>query len=128
MEKKMIIPEHWRSLHDNWHFSPGVVVGDTLYISGAIGVLPDGRIPRNPEDQYVAVFENVKAVLEEAGATFANLVDMTSYHTNLQYTLAPFSEVRDRYIEDPYPTWTALGVHELSTRDLIVEMKGIARL
>lgn len=128
MEKKMIIPEYLQSLHDNWHFSPGVLVGDTLYISGAIGISRDGTIPPNPEEQYVAVFENIRAVLELAGATFANLVQMKSYHTNLQYTLSPFSEVRDRYIEDPYPTWTAIGVHELSTKDLIVEVDGVARL
>jgi enamine deaminase RidA (YjgF/YER057c/UK114 family) len=128
MKKKMIIPTHLKSLHDNWHFSPGVVVGDTLYISGTIGFLPDGTIPVNPEDQYVACFENVKAVLEEAGATFDNLVELKSFHTDLQHSLALFAEVKDRYVTDPYPTWTALGVRELSNKDLVVELNGLARL
>ena len=128
MKKKMIIPAHLKSLHDNWHFSPGVLVGDTLYISGAIGFLPDGTIPVNPEDQYIACFENIKAVLEEAGATYDNMVEMTSFHTDLQHSLSLFSEIRDRYISDPYPTWTALGVRELSNRDLVVEINGTARL
>ena len=128
MDKKMIIPAHLKRLHDNWHFSPGVLVGDTLYISGTIGILPDGTIPHNPEDQYVACFENMKAVLEEAGATFENVVEMTSFHTDLQHSLALFSEIRDRYVTDPYPTWTALGVRELANRDLVVEINGLARL
>ena len=128
MNKKMIIPAHLKSLHDNWHFSPGVLVGDTLYISGTIGFLPDGTIPANPEDQYVACFENVKAVLEEVGASFDNLVEMTSFHLELQHSLSLFSEIRDRYVTDPYPTWTAVGVRELAMRNLIVEINGLARL
>ncbi len=128
MKKQMIIPAHLKSLHDNWHFSPGVLVGDTLYISGAIGFLPDGTIPANPEDQYIACFENIKAVLEEAGASFDNLVELTSYHTDLQHSLSLFSQIKDRYVTDPYPTWTALGVRELSRRDLVVEISGLARL
>jgi enamine deaminase RidA (YjgF/YER057c/UK114 family) len=128
MQKKMIIPAHLKSLHDNWHYSPGLLVGDTLHISGAIGFLPDGTIPVNPEDQYIACFENIKAILEEVGASFDNLVELTSYHTDLQHSLALFSEIKDRYVADPYPTWTALGVRELSTRDLVVEVGGLARL
>ena len=38
MQKRMIVPDRLKSLHDNWHYSPGVLVGDTLYISGAIGI------------------------------------------------------------------------------------------
>ena len=128
MQKKMIIPAHLKSLHDNWHYSTGLLVGDTLDISGAIGFLTDGTIPVNPEDQYIACFENIKASLEEVGASFDNLVELTSYHTDLQHSLALFSEIKDRYVTDPYPTWTALGVRELSTRDLVVEIGGLARL
>ncbi|MDA0339320.1 MAG: RidA family protein [Proteobacteria bacterium] len=128
MEKKMIIPKDMYQLHDNWHFSPGIVVEDTLYIGGTIGMRSDGSIPRNPEDQFVLCFENMKAVLEEAGATFDNLVDLTSFHTDLQHNLAVFSEVKDRYVNDPFPGWTAIGVRELANRDLVVEIKGIACL
>ncbi len=128
MEKKMIMPPHLKALHDNWHFSPGVLVGDTLYVSGAIGYLPDGTIPRNPTAQYIACFENIKAVLEEAGASFDNLVEMKSYHTDLQHSLADFAEIRDRYVTEPFPTWTAIGVRELSNRDLVVEIDGVAKL
>ena len=128
MEKKAIIPAQLQNLHDSWHFSPGVLVGDTLYISGVIAVLPDGSVPPNPEDQYVTCFEYIKAVLEEAGGTFDNLVDMVSYHTDLQHSLSQFVEVRDRYVTEPYPTWTAVGVRELSNRDIVVEIRGIARL
>ena len=128
MAKQIIIPERLRSLHESWHFSPGILVDGTLYISGAIGVLPDGTIPRNPADQYVACFENIKSVLDEVGASFADVVEMTSYHTDLQHSLADFFEVRDRYVSEPWPTWTAIGVRELSNRDLVVEIKSQARI
>ena len=128
MNKQIIIPDRLRSLHESWHFSPGILIDNALYISGTIGVLPDGTIPPNPEDQYVACFENMKSVLDEVGATFANLTEMTSYHVYVQHSLAGFFEVRDRYVVDPYPTWTALGVRELSNKDLVVEIKGLAHI
>ena len=128
MQKRMIVPDRLKSLHDNWHYSPGLLVGDTLYISGAIGIRPDGVIPRSPEAQYELCFENMQAVLEEVGATFDNLVDLKTYHIELQHSIAIFAEVKDRYIRDPYPTWTAIGVRELANRDLMVEIDGVAKL
>jgi enamine deaminase RidA (YjgF/YER057c/UK114 family) len=128
MEKRMIVPERLRRLHDNWHYSPGLLVGDTLYISGAIGIDPEGHIPRNQESQFELCFENMRAVLEAVGATFDNLVDLKTYHIELQHSIALFAEVKDRYINDPFPTWTAIGVRELAHRDLVVEIDGVARL
>jgi enamine deaminase RidA (YjgF/YER057c/UK114 family) len=128
MQKKMIVPDRLKSLHDNWHYSPGLLVGDTLYISGAIGIMSEGQIPRNQEAQFELCFENMKAVLEMVGATFDNLIDMKSYHIELQHSIALFAEVKDRYVNDPYPTWTAIGVRELAHRDLIVEIDGVAKL
>ena len=67
-------------------------------------------------------------MLEEVGATFDNLVDLKTYHIELQHSIAVFAEVKDRYIKDPYPTWTAIGVRELANRDLMVEIDGVAKL
>jgi enamine deaminase RidA (YjgF/YER057c/UK114 family) len=127
-ERKIITPPHLADLAKAWHFSPGLLIGDTLYIAGTIGVKEDGSFPSSPHDQYIRCFENMKAVLEAADMSFKNVVDLVSYHTDLQHSLADFTEVRNEYIPDPpFPVYAAFGVDELASRELYTEIKATAR-
>ena len=58
-----------------WGLSPGHRVGDTLYCSGQLGLAADGSIPESAEAQFVNAFEAIKAVLEKAGGSFADVVE-----------------------------------------------------
>lgn len=123
-----VVPESQKAFYDQFHFAPGVKDGDRLFCSGQIGIGPDGRAPEDPEAQFDLAFQGVAAVLREAGVAFAEIVEMTTYHVGLREHIATFSKVKDRYIEKPYPAWSAIGVSELAFPGALVEIRVIARL
>ncbi len=98
-----------------------------LYCSGVIGTGPDGKADPDPESQFNAAFEGVARVLAEAGAGFADIIEMTTYHVGMRDHLRTFMAVKDRYVSEPYPAWTAIGVSELAVRGGLVEIRVIAR-
>src|SRR5215471_2380646 len=111
MEKSdVVVPRGQEILYNNFHFAPAVKDRDHLYCSGVIGVGPDGKCSSDPETQFTQAFESVKSVLEAAGISLANVVDMTTFHVNLQANIGAFSKVKDRFLKAPYPTWTAIGI------------------
>jgi enamine deaminase RidA (YjgF/YER057c/UK114 family) len=127
-DRSVIIPESMRVQYDEWHLAPAVRVGDSLYCSGQLGLAADGSLPESAEAQFVNAFEAVKTVLEAAGASFANVVEMSSFHVGLVSEMQVFTKVRDRYLEEPYPAQTAVGVAELGVPGAIVELKVTAVL
>ncbi len=52
---------------------------------------------------------------------------MTTYHVELQKNLKEFMRVKDEFIIEPYPAWTAIGVSELAVADAVIEIRVIAR-
>jgi enamine deaminase RidA (YjgF/YER057c/UK114 family) len=124
----IVIPSEMKSLYDNFHFAPAVKDGDRLYCSGVIGTGPDGKASKEPETQFTQAFESLKSVLAAAGLTFADVVDMTTFHVGLQANMGKFMKVKDRFMSAPYPAWTAIGITELAIPGGLVEIKVIARL
>jgi 2-iminobutanoate/2-iminopropanoate deaminase len=106
-------------------FSNGVLVGDTLYIAGHIGVDPKtGKVPANVEDEARLVMEAIKKTVEEAGMAMDDIVsiqvhcpDLTLYDT--------FNKVYRTYFHAPYPARAFLGSGTL-LRDGHFEVLGIA--
>ena len=82
----------------------------------------------DPETQFTQAFEHCKTTLEAAGASFDDVVEMTTFHVGLQQHIAAFMKVKDRYMNDPYPAWTAIGITELAFPGALVEIKLTARL
>ena len=58
---------------------------------------------------------------------FGHLVEMTSYHVGLRDHLEVFKSVRDSYVVEPYPAWTAIEVAGFVREGAIVEIRVIAR-
>lgn len=127
MDKKAIVPPDRRSYYSDWHFAPAILSGGFLFVSGCTGTSPDGSLPRSPEAQVRRAFENVGVVLAEAGADFGDVVEMTSYHVGLLDHLDLFRRVKDDYIAEPYPAWTAIGISELAAPGAIIELRVTAR-
>jgi len=125
-ERQTIVPKGYEVQYEEWGLAPAVRVGDTLYCAGQLGIGPDGALPPDPEAQLVQAFEHVKAVLEAAGASFEDVVELTSFHVGLVAELETFTKVRNRYIGEPYPAQTAVGVAELGLPGAIVELKATA--
>jgi enamine deaminase RidA (YjgF/YER057c/UK114 family) len=118
-----------QKLHERFRYSPGVRVGNLLFIAGQVGRDEDLNVVEGKEAQFTQAFENVKNVLTAAGATMDDVVDMVSYHTDMR-DLPLFIQVRDRYVTNAelYPAWTALGVNALAMPGLIAEIKCTALL
>ena len=124
----VVIPKGMEQYYDQFHFAPAVKDGDRLYCSGVIGVDAEGKASPDPETQFTQAFESLKSVLTTAGVSFANVVEMTTFHVGLRANLPAFMKVKDRYIQAPYPAWTAIGITELAFPGGLVEVKVIARL
>lgn len=125
--ENIVVPEWMQPMYDAHHFAPAVIDGDHLRCSGMMGLRPDLTLPAEPLAQFTLAFENLRGLLAEAGLTFADVVDITSYHVGLQQHIQAFGAVKDQFVAAPYPAWTAVGVTELAMGAL-VEIKIVARV
>ncbi len=123
-----IIPEAQRRTNERYRFSAAIRSGEMLHCSGQIGNAADGSLATDAAAQFEQAFANVAEVLAEAGGSWADVVEMTTFHVGLAEHLATFAGVRDRWVEEPYPAWTAVGVAELAAPAALVEVKVVAVL
>jgi enamine deaminase RidA (YjgF/YER057c/UK114 family) len=77
-------------------------------------------------EQARLAFEGLKAALDEAGATLADVVELMTFHTDLRGDMAAFAPVKDSYFPDRYPSWTAVGVTQLAMPEFLVEIRAVA--
>lgn len=126
-QRKDIIPPGMEIIHERFHYAPGVLADDTLYIAGQVGRDADLNVVAGTEAQFTQAFENVKKVLEAAGAGFDDVVEMVTYHVDMR-DLQLFMQVKDRYFTGAVPAWTGIGVTSLAMPGLLVEIKCTARL
>ena len=126
MAKVPIVPPEFRSGHERFKFSPGVISGGHLFLTGMTGGGLDGRMPPEAEAQFRNAFDKINLVLREAGLTFRSVVEMTSYHVGLRGHFDLFDAVRLEHVEEPYPAWTAVEVAGLRREGAIVEIRVVA--
>lgn len=125
--RKVIVTPAFASYVSDWHFSPGLDTGDFVFFSGVTGARHDGSIADDPETQFRDAFRFLQANLGRAGLTCSDIVELTTYHMRLKIHLAAFIRVKDEFIVEPYPAWTAIGVSELITDGALVEIRAIAK-
>ena len=105
-------------------YSQAVRAGNTVYLSGQIGLDPATmQMVEGIDAQIVRVFENLKAVAAAAGGTLNDAVKFTIYLTDLA-NFAKVNEVMAKYVAEPYPARAAVGVKELP-RGALVEADAI---
>ncbi len=121
-----IIPAGYEAFYNDYHFAPATKHGDRIYVSGQIGFSDGLEVSDDPETQFTAAFEHVKAVLAGAGKTMDDVIEMTTFHVGLQQHAGTFMAVKDKYMGEPYPSWTAIGISELFVPGALVEIKVIA--
>lgn len=123
----VVIPPGSERTYERFHFAPATRVGNTLYISGVIGA--DGAsVPADASDEFTRAFEGLAAVLEAAGGTLADVVEMTSFHVDMSDHLGAFMAAKDAAITEPYPAWTAIGCTELAIPGARTEIRATAVL
>jgi 2-iminobutanoate/2-iminopropanoate deaminase len=110
-------------------YSPALRVGDWLVISGQAATGEHGDVVGrgDPAEQWRQCLRNIRGLVEEAGGTMADVVELTIYVTDVTYHLA-YSEIRREFFTAPYPTATALAVTALAHEDWLVEISARAYL
>jgi reactive intermediate/imine deaminase len=108
-------------------YSQAVRVGNTVYLSGQIGLDPSTMLMVEGIDAQIGrVLENMKAVAEAAGGTLADVVKLSVFMTDLSH-FAKFNEVMASYFAEPYPARAVVGVASLP-RGALVEAEAIMNL
>ena len=108
-------------------YSQAVRAGDTLYLSGQIGLDPaTGHLVDGIENQTHRVFGNLKAVAKAGGGSLDDAVKLTIYLTDLSH-FGRVNEIMAQYFEKPYPARAAVGVAALP-RGALVEADAILAL
>lgn len=105
-------------------YSQAVRVGDTVYLSGQIGLDPDTmQMVEGIEAQIHRVFQNMRAVTEAAGGSLQHVVKLNIFLTDLGQ-FATVNEIMATYFQQPYPARAAVGVAALP-RNALIEADGV---
>ena len=115
-------------------------VGDLLFLSGVgprergskeiPGVTLDGRgniVSYDIETQCRSVFQNVRYILEDAGSSWDNIVDVTVFLTNMKADFESYNRLYAEYFSDNRPCRTTVEISSLPT-PIAIELKVIATI
>lgn len=113
------------AMQKDWGFSDAIVTGDTVYLSGVVVGPKDGDA--DLEAAYTRAFDRLGVILKRAGVTWDDVVDITSFHTDVTAQMTAMKNAKNRYIRAPFPAWTAIQVVRLIPDKGITEIKLVAR-
>jgi 2-iminobutanoate/2-iminopropanoate deaminase len=126
MNPETIIDPGW-TWDRPYGYSQAVRAGNLVFVSGQVPVDAEGKLV-GPDDirmQTRQVFENIKTVLKAADLALDDIVEIESYHTNMQ-DLGAMNEIKAEYLPHDFPAWTALGVTALAFPGQMLEIKVVA--
>ena len=108
-------------------YSHAFKVGNTIYVAGQAPFDQESKLVSKGDivGQTEQTYENLKCVLEAAGATLADIVKLTWYLRNLD-DLPKTADVFRKYFQRPYAPGTALEVSRLADPDQLIEVDAIA--
>jgi 2-iminobutanoate/2-iminopropanoate deaminase len=111
------------------HYCDAVRFGDLLFISGMVGVDERGRVVGEGDaaKQTRQIFENMKKVLDAAGAGFADVLKVTVFLTDID-DRARINPVRQEFFGPARPASTLVEVSKLVRPDLLVEIEAVVGL
>lgn len=120
-------PTGMTALYEKYRYSGSTRAGDLLFVSGQVGARDDGSPEPDFETQVQLAFDTLAATLKAEGASFDDIVDLTTYHTDPERQIETVIKVRERALEGRrLPNWTAVGVTWLAGFDF--EIKVVARI
>ncbi|MFN3136001.1 MAG: RidA family protein [Candidatus Kryptonium sp.] len=124
MEKKVVYTE--KAPKPIGPYSQAIIAGDFIFTAGQIPIDPKTNqvVQGDIREQTRQVFENLRAILEEAGATFDDVVKVTVYMKDLN-EFSGMNEVYSEYFKNSPPARTTVEVSRLP-RDVKIEIDLIA--
>jgi len=124
MKKELINPPGTERTYEAWKFSQAVKAGNIIWVSGQVGYGPDG-VPDDISEQARIALNNLKAVLEHAGAKLTDVVETVVYLTDMADSKA-FAAVKSEFFTSDYAASTVVGVTGLALPTLKVEVRATA--
>ncbi|MGJ4804164.1 RidA family protein [Luteimonas sp. SDU82] len=122
-----VFPAGRHALYQQHRYSAAVRSNGFLFVSGQVGSRDDGTPEPGFEAQVRRAFANLEATLQAAGASFDDIIEVTTFHTDPERQFDTVLAVKDEvFAQAPYPAWTAVGVNWLAGFDF--EIKVTARL
>ncbi len=127
-EAKILLSEspELNKIEQQLGFADAVVTGDTVYLSGVVAGLRPGET--DLKQPYERAFERIGAILQRAGASWDDVVEMTTFHTDLTTQIPAITAVKSEYLKGPPPAWTAIQVSRLIPDTGLTEIKIVAKL
>ena len=109
-------------------YSQAVRVGNTVYLSGQIALIPETMEMREGDisERIHQVFQNLTAVCEAAGGSLQDIAKLNIFLTDMSH-FATVNEIMAQYFVEPYPARAAVAVKQLP-KDTDVEMDGVMAL
>lgn len=125
--RQTIVPDALEQTYNELQYAPATRAGDMLYLSGVLAIMEDGETTMEPAIERS--FDEIEMILAESGADWSDVVDVTSYVTDLDAQLGPLWGIKAERVKAPYPSWTLIGVDRLYGGDgAIIETKVTAYL
>ena len=122
----VLMSEHpeGRAFQEEWGYSDAIVAGDTIYLSGIVVGQREGE---TLEAAFERTYGQIGAILKRAGASWDDVVDITSFHTDVTAQMPAIVAAHKKYVKAPYPAWTAIDVDRLIPERGLAEIKIVAR-
>jgi enamine deaminase RidA (YjgF/YER057c/UK114 family) len=115
-----------RKFEQEWGYADAIVTGDTIYLSGVVAGLRPGET--DLKVAYDRAFQRIGKILQRAGASWDDVVDITSFHTDVKAQMPAIVAVKNKYVMGPPPAWTAIQVVRLIPDAGITEIKIVAKV
>jgi 2-iminobutanoate/2-iminopropanoate deaminase len=111
------------------HYTDAVRAGNLLFVSGCVAVDADGKLVGEGDvvAQARQVFENIRLCLAAAGATFADVVKVTTFLTDVS-DRARINPVREEFFGPARPASTLVEVSALVMPEFLIEVEAVAVL
>lgn len=124
--REHLAPTGWEESYHGLHYTPVVKIGDRVIVSGIPAI--EGA---DDEAKVRWMFGQLQLHLEKAGATLADLVELTSFHVakdhkEFRERMEPVLRVHREFFKDHYPAWTAVGTTALFSADAPMELRAVA--
>jgi 2-iminobutanoate/2-iminopropanoate deaminase len=113
------------NVHPTKGYSHAIKAGNTIYCAGQVGIGEDGKVVEGFEEQAGQALENLKRILEAAGATLNDVVKTITYVKTMEY-MSGYREARQKYFGDHRPAATLIQVAGLARPELLIEIEAIA--
>ena len=123
MPREMIVPEGQGWAPKHFRMAPAMKANGMVWLSGVVA----NQTEEGEEAMEAAIdqaFQTIGKTLEASGSSWDNVVEMTSYHMDLEGQMPTFMKVKDRYVTGPdFPAWTGVGTTALAVNTAIVEIR-----